>query len=101
MNSSEESEADEAMKALTRQFSDPKFHFKAYFHCPVDGPAEFDLLFEAILDDTFGHNPNSKYKCWVRRLYGLGLISRIPQEWADPEDAGNLPGLGSRFRPKC
>ncbi len=86
MGSSTESEADEAMIALTRIFSDPKLPSNAHFRCSIDGPTELDLFFEAILDETFGHDPNSKYKCWVRRLYRLGLISRIPREWGDPED---------------
>jgi hypothetical protein len=38
-----------------------------------------------ILDDQFGYDPNSEYKCWVRHLYGLGLISRIPSDWESPE----------------
>jgi len=42
---------------------------------------ESDVFFEKFLDEAFGHNPNSKYKCWVRRLYSLGLISKIPREW--------------------
>lgn len=81
MSSSKDSEADEAMKALTRLFSDPKIPSKAHFRCRVDGPTETDLFFESILDETFGYDPNSKYKCWVRRLHRLGLISWIPREW--------------------
>jgi hypothetical protein len=35
----------------------------------------------AIADQQFGYNPNSEYKRWVRNLYRLGLILRIPSEW--------------------
>jgi hypothetical protein len=81
MSSSKDNEADEAMKALTELFSDPKLRSKAHFRCSTEGPTEFDLIFETILDDTFGYNLNSKYKCWVRRLYSHGFISRIPAGW--------------------
>ena len=78
---SKERETDEAMKALTQIFSDPKLRSRAHFRCSVEGPMESDVFFEKFLDEAFGHNPNSKYKCWVRRLYSLGLISKIPREW--------------------
>jgi hypothetical protein len=74
-------EADAAMKKLVELFSDPSLPSKARFRCPLEGPDEFDVLFESILDDQFGHDPNSEYKQWVRRLYCLGFISRIPSEW--------------------
>jgi hypothetical protein len=32
-----------------------------------------------------GYDPNSEYKRWVRSLYRLGLILRIPSEWRAPE----------------
>jgi hypothetical protein len=73
MSSSKENEADEAMKALTRLFSDPKLPSKAHFSCSVDGPTELDLFFETILDEAFGHDANSKYKSWVRP--GIALES--------------------------
>ena len=44
-----------------------------------------EVLFESILDDQFGYDPNSEYKSWVRHLYDLGLISRIPREWKEPK----------------
>jgi hypothetical protein len=100
MSSSEESEADEAMKALTRLFSDPKLPSKAHFRCSVDGPSEGDLLFESIIDEILCLDPSSNYKSWVRRLYRLGLISRIPAKWADPQDAempGKVGGDGDGF----
>jgi hypothetical protein len=78
-------EADAAMKELVELFSDPNLPSKARFRCGVEGPDEFDLLFESIFDDQFGYDPNSEYKCWVRHLYGLGLISRIPCDWEAPE----------------
>ena len=72
---------DEALAKLTELFSDPNLPSKAQFRCGVEGPDEFDVLFESIIDEQFGYDPNSEYKNWVRRLYGLGLIPRIPSEW--------------------
>jgi hypothetical protein len=76
-------EADAAMQELVELFSDPSLRSKARLRCPVEGPDEFDVLFESIIDDQFGHDPNSEYKQWVRRLYRLGFISRIPDDWQD------------------
>jgi hypothetical protein len=72
---------EKAMAELVELFSDPSVASKARFRCPLEGPDEFDVLFESILDDQFGHDPNSEYKQWVRRLYQLGLIPRLPREW--------------------
>ena len=74
-------EADAAMKKLVELFSDPGLASQARLRCSVEGPDDFDLLFETIIDDQFGHDPNSEYKQWVRRLYRLGLIPRLPDEW--------------------
>ena len=76
---------DEALAKLTELFSDPNLPSKAQFRCGTEGPTEFDVLFESIIDDQFGYNPNSEYKNWVRSLYRLGLIPRIPSEWEVPE----------------
>jgi hypothetical protein len=73
--------ADEAMAKLVEIFSDPTLPSKARLRCSVQGPDDFDVLFESIIDDQFGHDPNSEYKQWVRRLYELGLISGLPDEW--------------------
>jgi len=72
---------EEALTKLTELFSDPSLPSKAQLRCPVEGPDEFDVLFESIIDDQFGHDPNSDYKQWVRRLYQLGFIPRLPGEW--------------------
>jgi hypothetical protein len=72
---------EEAMAKLVELFADPSLPSKARFRCPVEEPNEFDLLFESIIDDQFGHDPNSEYKQWVRRLYRQGFISRIPSDW--------------------
>jgi hypothetical protein len=72
--------ADEAMQELVELFSDPSLRSKARLRCPIEGPDEFDLLFESIIDDQFGHDQNSEYKRWVRRLHRLGFISRIPDD---------------------
>jgi hypothetical protein len=91
MSHKEESElkvspaADEAMRKLVELFSDPSLASKAQFRCCVDGPTEFEVLFESIVDEQSGYNPNSEYKRWVRSLYRLGLILRIPSEWEAPE----------------
>ena len=74
-------EADAAMKKLVELFSDPSLPSKARLRCSVEGPDDFDVLFESIIDDQFGHDPNSEYKRWVKRLYKLGLISGLPDEW--------------------
>jgi hypothetical protein len=73
--------AEEAMAKLVEIFSDPSLPSKARLRCSVQGPDDFDVLFESIIDDQFGHDPNSEYKQWVRRLYELGLISGLPDEW--------------------
>jgi hypothetical protein len=71
-------EADAAMAELVKIFSDPNLPTKPRFRCGVDGPDEFDVMFESIMEEQFG---DSEYKQWIRRLYELGLISRIPREW--------------------
>jgi hypothetical protein len=43
--------------------------------CRVEGPDDFDVLFESIIDAQFGHDQNSEYKQWIRRLYELEHIS--------------------------
>ena len=70
-----ESEADQAMRVLTQLFSTPEVKAKAHRRCGINGPTEIDMLFETVLDDVFGRDPNSDYKRWIRRLYRLGLIS--------------------------
>jgi hypothetical protein len=74
-------EADAAMRELKELFSDPKIRSTASFRCCTEGPTEFDVLFESIIDEQFGHEPNSEYKQWVRRLYQLGFIPQLPGEW--------------------
>jgi hypothetical protein len=92
VNNKEESEpklspaAEEAMAKLAELFSDPSLSSNARLRCGVEGPTEFDILFESIIDEQFGYDSNSEYKRWVRRLYRLGLIPRIPREWGLPEE---------------
>ena len=76
---------DAAMRELKELFSNPAVVSQARLCCSTEGPTEFDVMFESILDDQFGYNPNSEYKNWVRSLYRLGLIPRIPSEWEVPE----------------
>ena len=70
--------AHEAMRKLMELFSDPSLASKTHFRCGVEGPDEFDVMFESIMEEQFG---DSEYKQWVRRLYELGFISRLPDEW--------------------
>ena len=69
------------MAKLVALFSDPSISSKAQFRCGIEGPTEIDVLFESIIDEQYGYDPNSEYKRWVRRLYELGLIPRLPEEW--------------------
>jgi hypothetical protein len=73
--------ADEAMRKLVELFSDPSLASKTHFCCCIDGPTEFEIMIESIFDDE-----DSEYKRWVRRLYDLGLIPRIPREWEALEE---------------
>jgi hypothetical protein len=45
-----------------------------------------NVSFESIFDDVFGRDPHSDYKCWIRRLRQLGLISRVPSEFEVQEE---------------
>jgi hypothetical protein len=54
--------AEEAMAKLVELFSDASNHSASRFRCGVEGPTELDFLFESIIDDQFGHDPNSEYK---------------------------------------
>ena len=45
--------AAEAMAKLVELFSDPSLASKAQFRCCVDGPTEFEVLFESIVDEQF------------------------------------------------
>jgi len=92
--------ADQAMAKLVELFSDPSVLSQARFRCCTEGPDEFDLMFESILDEQFGYDPNSEYKRWVGRLYRLGLISTIPSEWATSEkaEAGLVGAVGGEIK---
>jgi hypothetical protein len=73
------------MAKLVELFSDPALRSRASLRCSTEGPTEVDVLFESIIDEQYGYDPSSEYKRWLRRLYELGLISRIPREWEAPE----------------
>ena len=77
--------ADAAMRKLVELFSDPAIAAQARFRCSTEGPTELDVLFESIIDEQYGYDPNSEYKRWVRNLHRLGLILKIPSEWQEPE----------------
>jgi hypothetical protein len=68
-------EANAAMAELVKIFSDPNLPTKPRFCCGVEGPDEFDVMFESIMEEQFG---DSEYKQW---LYDLGFIRRLPNEW--------------------
>ena len=73
--------ADQAMAKLVELFSDPSISSKAQFRCGIEGPTEIDVLFESIIDEQYGYDPNSEYKLWIRNPHRLGLILRVPSEW--------------------
>jgi hypothetical protein len=74
-------EFDAAMDQLTELFSDPSMPVPpADFRCNTEGPTE-----KEIMDETIFGEENSEYRRWIRRLYSIGLISRIPSEWEAPE----------------
>jgi hypothetical protein len=66
--------ADRAMNELVELFSNPRVRRHAHFKCCTDGPTEFDLWFESLLDEMFGAEPESEYKQWLDRLRRNGLI---------------------------
>ena len=72
---------DAAMRKLKELFSDPAIAAQARFRCSTEGPDDIDVLFESILDEQYGYDPSSEYKQWVRRLYEIGLIPQLPDEW--------------------
>jgi hypothetical protein len=86
------------MKALTEMFSDPKFRSMARLCCPIDGPTKIEVMLQSIIDEVFGADHDSKYKAWVRRLYRLGFISRIPREW-EPLKQASSSVMGSTAWP--
>jgi hypothetical protein len=86
--SNEESETDQAMNALALLFSSPEVKAKAHHRCGISGPTEVEVVIEVALDDVFGRNPNSDYKRWIRRLYRLGLISHMPDDWKRTTNCG-------------
>jgi hypothetical protein len=71
-------ELDAAMAELTMIFSDPSVPSKAQLRCCTEGPDEFEVMFETIMEEQFGE---SEYKQWVKRLYDLGVIARLLDEW--------------------
>jgi hypothetical protein len=56
-------EADAAMAELVKIFSDPNLPTKPRFRCGIEGPDEFDVMFESIMEEQFG---DSEYKEWVK-----------------------------------
>jgi hypothetical protein len=87
-----EDAAAKAVNALGHLFSSRDIANKAHFRCSTEGPTDLDVLFESVLDDVFGRDPSRDYKRWIRSLFRLGLISRMPTEWLVPKDLENSAG---------
>ena len=60
------------MRGLKELFSDPALALGQR----TEGPSDIDILFEFIFPEE-----NGEYKQWIKRLYNLGLIRRLPDEW--------------------
>ena len=73
-------------KRLRGHFLRPNLATKTHFRCSFNDPTDLDILFYSVPDEEFGRDSNSVYKCWVRKLYRLGFISMMPNEWTAPED---------------
>jgi hypothetical protein len=71
--------ASHAEAAAMREFMD-SIHSRANFRYPIDGQwGEFDKIFNAALDETFGpDSPNSAQNKWVRRLRSGGIDQASP-----------------------
>ena len=83
MNDPAEHTPEYAIQRLAEIFSKPDS--RPHLRCCTDGPTEIDFAFETAIDEVSGANRNSEYKSFVRRLYCLGLIPKIPPEWETPE----------------
>jgi hypothetical protein len=60
------------LKALCELLSSEQARRQAHRRCPIDGPSEFDLVFESIKDEAYG--PDLEYRAWVDYLRREGLI---------------------------
>lgn len=89
-----ECDAYQAVKGLAQLFSTPEVKAKAHYRCGIGGPTELNVIFEEALDHVFGRDLDSEYKRWVRRLYKLGLISHMPDDWKDQILRPPAVGLG-------
>jgi hypothetical protein len=54
--------ADEAIAKLVELFSDPSVRSKAHLRCPIEGPDEFEVLFESIMDDQRGATNRDQHR---------------------------------------
>ena len=64
-----------SMRGLKELFSDPTLATPASFRCSTEEPSDIDIMFESIFPEE-----NGEYKQWIKRLYNLGLIRRLPDE---------------------
>lgn len=64
--------SNDAFAALLDVFSSKAVRMHAHRRCPIDGPSEFDRVFDAKLDEVFG--PDLEYRAWVDYLRREGLI---------------------------
>ena len=64
-----------SMKGLKELFSDPTLATRASFRCSTERPSEIDVMMESIFAE------DSEYRQWIKRLYDLGFIPQVPDEW--------------------
>jgi len=69
-------EVDAALEKLKELFSDPAMATRASFRCSTEGPTADEAMNESIRGEE-----NSEYRQWIKRLYELGFIPRLPDEW--------------------
>jgi hypothetical protein len=75
------------MRELIELFSDPKIRSTASFRCCTDGPTEFDILFESIVDEQYGYDPNSEYKRSSDVFIASDLFQQFPVNGQPPRKA--------------
>jgi hypothetical protein len=69
-------EVDAALEKLKELFSDPAMATRASLRCSTEGPTDDEVMIESICGEE-----NSEYRQWIKRLYELGFIPRLPDEW--------------------
>jgi hypothetical protein len=75
--------ADAAIRELIQLFSDPAL-MRVSAAAPKGRIRSTFCLSQSSMTSS-AMTRTAKYKSWVRHLYDLGLISRIPSEWEVPQ----------------